>query len=165
MSKISFAAVNAACAVALTSQGVSAQSLRSVESAGRGETRGMASLTIPLGGAQRSLEAKPRLDFALEASRIGQDRFNVNSWDERISIRRTTLSLTLDQRPTVMLNGQSLATIGLKLGADEDGKESGGGGATALYVVGGVLVVGLGLAAFTASEIRDDFSDLIGPED
>lgn len=63
-----------------------------------------------------------------------------------------------------MLNGRQVARFGPRLTADEDGDGTGGNN-TALYVVGGILALGVGAAVLVTTEIRDEFSDAIGPED
>ncbi|GAA4040360.1 hypothetical protein [Parerythrobacter jejuensis] len=156
-------------ALALVSAPVSAQSLREVENAGQSEMRGMASLTIPLGGPRSARESKPRLDFAMESARIGGDQFASSlTFDrnlaDRAVLRRTALSFTLEQRPTMMLNGQPMTTFGPRLGADED-DEKGGGGNAGLYILGGVLAFGVIGTIVVVTDTRDAVSDVIGPAD
>ncbi len=153
----------------LLAQPVAAQSLDEWEREGRVETRAMASFTIPLGGGRSVEQTAPRLDFAMQNYRIGSDqnaplRFDVRSQPRALQ-RQSIVSLTLDQQPKLLLNGQRVATFGPTLHADEEGEQKSGGGNTALYVIGGVLVLAAGATAILATDARDAVSDAIGPAD
>ena len=152
-------------------QPVSAQqSLRDFENAGQSDLRASVSISIPLGGPKRNVESEPRIDFAMQSQRlqpetprfqIAVDPVTVNS----IAVRRTALSLTLERNPQMLVNGQQVATFGPRLNADEEEAESGGeGGDTALYVIGGLVLVG-GAMAIVVTDTRDALSDAIGPAD
>ena len=153
---------------ALCGQAVSAQSLRDWHGEARSDVRASAAITIPLGAPRGSDASQPRVDFAFETQRLGTPddvvplRFDPQY--ERQAITRAELSFTLEDNPRLLMNGERVATFGPRLTADDDG-ERGGGNNTALYVVGGILALGIGATVLVTTEIRDEFSDAIGPED
>ena len=94
-----------------------AQSLHDFENAGRTEMRAMAGVTIPLGDSRKSHETKPRVDFSVESARIGQNSSFDHNYRSKPVVgwqpdRKSTLSFTLEQQPTMMLNGQRLRPTG-----------------------------------------------------
>ncbi|WP_143182884.1 hypothetical protein [Parasphingorhabdus marina] len=149
-----------AFSIALLGQAASAQTLRSFELQGQSETRAVAKVTIPLGGQRSSADNTPRLDFAVQTHRfqpVKSDpalRFRAN-WDEQTSLQhQTSLSFTLEPAPRMLLNGKQLAKFGPTLQADQ-AEDEGGGGNTALWVIGGLVVAGAVLAvAVTADTIN-----------
>lgn len=146
-------------------------SLRDFQAAGQSDVRATASVTIPLGGVRDADDNAPRLDFALAnrtyQTRDNQTDFRLNSVDDPAwAQRRAQFSLTLQQNPRLLVNGERIATFGPRLNADEDsGSNKGGGGNTALYVVGGLLAFGIVGTVIVATDVRDAVSDAIGPED
>lgn len=156
-------------ALAFVTQPVAAQSLQEWDSTRGSELRGAVSITIPLGGNRKTSDSTPRLDFAFQSYRPSVDRrILTRSIEPRRSLRlQSVMSFTLEQRPKLLLNGQSVASIDPRsLGADQaDDTNGGGGGDTALYVVGGMLVLGVVGTVALVTDIRDAGSDLIGPAD
>lgn len=141
------------------------QTMRDFEAAGQSDVRAVASVTIPLGGPHQSGQAtSPRVDFA-----VINRRYQTDGVREDLSLapelpngfveRRTALSFTLERNPRMLLNGRRIATLGPVLTAQDnesaDG-DSGGGGDTVLYVVGGLVVLG-GLTAIVVEQADEVF--------
>lgn len=156
-------------ALAFVTQPVAAQSLQDWDSRRSSELRGAVSVTIPLGGTRRTSDSAPRLDFALQSYRPNvDDRNHAHSIQQQRSLQlQSVMSVTLEKRSKLLLNGVSIANLSPpSLNADqkEDANDTGGGN-TVLYVIGGVLVLGVvGTVAFV-TDIKDAGSDLIGPAD
>lgn len=97
-------------AIAIVSS-ASAQSIRGFEEEGRQETRATIGITIPFGGDRRSAESKPRVDLRLQAAEIGSpSEFQLsptNYLPDRSNVRETTLSLTFEDNPRFLVNGQA----------------------------------------------------------
>lgn len=154
----------------ISSHGVSAQNnLRDFELTGRNDVRATASITIPLGGQRHSGNSAPRIDFAMDTMRVLPDdsRASLNLDMHRAPVRPATLSLTLERNPRMLINGNRVATYGPQLTAqDEDqGSENGGGGGeTALYILGGVAAL-IGSGFLIAAIVEDDIADALGVDD
>lgn len=164
------ASVAGAIGLAMAAQSVSAQqALRDFDARGQSDMRATASLTIPLGGKRDRASDRPRLDLALQSVRLGQStgvtplRFDPEN-QNRAEVRATRLSLTLENNPRLLINERRVATFGPTLTADED-EENGGGGDTALYVVGGVLALGVVGVVAVFADFNDAVEDAIGPAD
>lgn len=157
----------AGCALAVVAQPAAAQSLSDWSNAGGSEMRAVASFTIPLGGSRKVGQTEPRLDFALQSYRIGPDR--ASHWqidsahNKRRLQRQSVVSFTLNRQPKLLLNGRKVVAFGPTLHADDDG-EKGGGGNTALLVIGGLGVAVLGAAVATTADAVDAVNDLTDPD-
>lgn len=141
------ASLSALVIVALASPG-HAQSLRSFEADGRLETRAMLGITIPLGGKSTKRNTEPRLDFRFDASRIDSDPFQTRTLNpllrERRDLRATTLSLTFEQDPKLLLNGSAFASMGSPIlsSTEEDAEKE--GRSTGEKILRGVGWAGIG---------------------
>ena len=152
---------------ALASQPVHAQSVNAFDNHGRVETRAMLGVTIPLGGKKRAQETKPRLDLRFDTSRIDSDPARTRTLDplrlQRRDIRQSVFSITMENRPRLMLNGYAVAQVGPTLYADQDAetteegeKEERGTGEKILRGagwagIGALAVVGVGAGVFLLS--------------
>ena len=144
----------------------SAQSLNGFENEGRVESRAMVGVSIPLGQAKRSEQTAPRVDFSFRSGRIGRSaRFDHDvrkapdiGWQPE---RGSTLSLTLQGSPRLMLNGQRLATFGPELYADAEEEKDYGGGVSP-WLIGGAAV--LGVLVWATFETTDELEDIIDPD-
>lgn len=162
-----------AAGAGLLAQGAQAQSqghsMRDLEGSGHNDTRANASITIPLGARRGSDAAKPRFDFSVATQTLGTSRtltplrFDANY--ERQTLRAATVSLTLEQNPRLLMNGQRVATFGPTLTADEDGDADGKGGGLG---TGGAILIGLGLLSgavlIATLETADEINDLVDPD-
>ena len=143
---------------ALISHPLSAQSLRSFENTGRAETRAMVGLTIPLGGESRERNSEPRLDLRFDTSRIDGDPLRARPLNpllqDRRDVRATTLSLTFESNPKLLLNQQKIASLGPSiLRAQEDGEESKEERGTGEKIARGLGWAGIGLLGITAAGV------------
>ena len=163
MKKTCIAASMAALTMAQTA---SAQSLQDFENAGRTDMRASVGVTIPLGAASKARDTAPRVDFSVQSARIGQNtnfdhdvrRAPAIGWRPQ---RGSTLSLTLQDNPRLMLNGRKVATFGPTLTADEEDDDNKGGGVSPWLIGGGVA---LGLLAWATFETTDELEDLLVPD-
>lgn len=161
------AAISGVLSAGFMTQSASAQqTLQEYEIAGQSDFRAVVSATIPLGGNRSDARAAPRLDLALTGRdyRPRDVQADTPAFRYQPPERRVAFSLTMEQNPRLLINGERITSFGPRLTADEDEERSGGGN-TALYILGGVLVVGTVAAVVTTTEIRDEFSDAIGPAD
>jgi len=161
----------AALILVFAGSGAQAQSYPNLDLQGRNDVRATASVTIPLGARRGSDAARPRLDFAMQSSVMSgardQAELPITSDLRRRVIGQTRVSFTLEQNPRLLMNGNRIVSFGSRLTADEDETEdaNGGGGNTALYVIGGILTLGVVGSVALYTDGRDALSDLVGPED
>lgn len=160
-----FTSLGVVCALAC--QPVHAQSVNAFDNHGRVETRAMLGVTIPFGGKKREAETKPRLDLRFDTSRIDSDPARTRTLDplrlQRRDIRQSVFSITMENRPRLMLNGYSIAQVGPTLFADQDAetteegeKKERGTGEKILrgagwVGIGALAVVGVGAGVFLLS--------------
>jgi len=161
----------AGAALLATATPASAQSLSEIYFDGLAETRAVASIVIPLGGERQSSETKTRVDFAVTSLRHqanGNIPIRANRAFEAMTgppvTAATSISLTLENRPSLLINKQAVARFGPNLYADESQKEGGsgddekGGGLS----TGAGIAIGLGVLAGAVVAVGLETSDAIG---
>jgi hypothetical protein len=158
--------------VALLSQPASAQSYRDLQQGSQSEVRVSAGITIPFGGQKRTADTKPQFDLGFDQRVQRNDvllAVNPARANEAPEWRRTSLSLTLEDNPRMLMNGHQVARFNLTTHADEDdagetdgagGKSSGGG--VSPWLIGGAVVIG-GLTWVTL-EAADEIGDVFRPD-
>ena len=154
-----------AMALAMSTQPTAAQN----NSGNGSEMRGTFSITVPLGGNRQTSNSAPRFDLAVQSYQTDIDELRQPiSIHPRRSLRlQSVMSFTLEQNPKLLVNGSQVAKFGSRpFNADDDNPNADkGSGNTVLYIIGGVVALGVVGGVVLATDARDAVSDLIGPED
>ncbi len=155
------------CASTLLSAApLSAQSNINANEFESSEARVMVGFTIPFGGNRRAAQAKPRFDLTVERaerSRRANEASHLLPINlDRQNIRRATLSWTIEEQPSFMLNGQMLQSD-YRIYADGESEDNRGERSTGkkilrgAAVAGGLVVVAVGVGiALTLADCRSD---------
>lgn len=164
--------LSAVATISMLAQPVSAQSYQDLQQGHQSEVRVSAGITIPFGGQKRGADTKPRFDLGFDQRVQRKDvllAVNTARATEAAEWRRTSLALTLEDNPRMLMNGHQVARFNLATHADEDdasetdgagGKSSNGG--VSPWLIGGAVVLG-GLTWITL-EAADEFTDVLRPD-
>ena len=114
--KTIYTAAKSAALIAILSSSISpvaAQSYHPSRDYGANELRAGASIVIPFGGDKKKANAKPRVEFSFQQSRVQQEQlkldFNRYSLQQAPIVNRNTgrVGFTLDQNPQMLVNGRA----------------------------------------------------------
>lgn len=150
-------------------QEAAAQNLSVLTDERRSETRATLAFTIPLGGTANESEAQPSLELKLNSRRYDREDETMR-WRQDDHTRLepvqfgTNLGITFGRRKTLLLNGNSVASFGPRLHANDEKDEEGRGISTGVLIGIGVATLLVGGIALAADETRDSLRDSINPD-